>query len=46
MVYRLTGIDEELWHRFKVLCLLEKTTLRAKLLKYVQKEVDKKEGKQ
>ena len=41
MEYRIANIPEELWHRFKVLCVLEKVSMREKLIELVEKEVAK-----
>jgi len=40
MEYRLTNIAENLWHRFKILCVTQKKSLREKLLEMIQHEVD------
>jgi len=45
MEYRLVNIPENTWHEFKIICLEQKTSIRKKLLEYVEKEVAKKHGK-
>jgi len=41
MEYRITNIREELWHKFKVLCVLDKVSMRDKLIELIEKEVAK-----
>ena len=40
MEFRLYNIPDDLWHKFKILCVTQKKSLRLKLLEMVQKEVD------
>ena len=40
MEFRLYNIPDELWHKFKILCVTQKKSLREKLLEMIQKEID------
>ena len=40
MEFRLYNIPDDLWHKFKILCVTQKKSLREKLLEMIQKEID------
>lgn len=39
--FNLTKIDNELWQNFKLLCVMEKVSMRKKIEKLIKEEVER-----
>ena len=39
--YMIQNFDDELWQRFKMLCVMEKVSMRKKIEELIKEEVEK-----